>query len=135
MYRQLSRFVETERPECELSQWIFRLWIKPDYSVPPGKSPDRVGTWKKLEEDTYKDLLTGVRINKYPVFVRKIRVRRWWSELGELEKQIETSQDEAGLSAEQLDMLDELFARRTDEEKEQDAKSKEALDMAKMAMM
>ncbi|QPC78916.1 hypothetical protein HYE68_009668 [Fusarium pseudograminearum] len=135
MYRQLGRFVEAEGPECELSQWIFRLWAKPDYSVPIGKSPDRISTWTKLKEDTYKDLLAGVHINKYPVFVRKIRVRRWWSELTELEKQIETSQGEAGLSAEQLDLLDEMLARRTDEEKEQDAKSKEALDMAKMAMM
>lgn len=53
----------------------------------------------------------------------------------ELGKQIETSQGEAGLSAEQLDRLDKMLARRTDEEKEQDARSKEALDMAKMAMM
>jgi hypothetical protein len=50
-----------------------------------------------------------------------------------LEKQIETSQGETGFSAEQLAMLDELLARRTDEE--QDAKFKEALDMAKMAMI
>ncbi|CAF3464373.1 unnamed protein product [Fusarium graminearum] len=135
MYRQLGRFIETEGPECELTQWIFRLWVKPDYSIPAGKSPDRISTWTKLKEDTYKDLLAGVHINKYPVFVRKIRVRRWWFELTELGKQIETSQGEAGLSAEQLDRLDKMLARRTDEEKEQDARSKEALDMAKMAMM
>ncbi|KAM0303722.1 hypothetical protein ACHAPM_003291 [Fusarium culmorum] len=135
MYRQLSRFVETEGPECELTRWIFRLWVKPDYSIPAGKSPDRISTWTKLKEDTYKDLLAGVHINKYPVFVRKIRVRRWWFELTELEEQIETSQGEAGLSAEQLDRLDEMLARRTDEEKEQDARAKEALGMAKIAMM
>ncbi|KAM0232721.1 hypothetical protein ACHAPO_007546 [Fusarium lateritium] len=131
MLRQLSRLVDTEKPECELFQWVFRLWCKPDYSVPPGKSPDRVGTWTKLKEDKYQDLLAGV-INKYPVFVRKIRVRRWWSELGELEKQVKTSQEETEFSAEQLAMLDELLARRTEE---QDAKSKHALSMTNMAMI
>jgi hypothetical protein len=69
MFRQLTRCIETQKTECELSQWVFKLWCKPDYSVPPGKSPDRVGTWNKLKEDTYQDLLAGV-INRYPVFVR-----------------------------------------------------------------
>lgn len=70
IYRQLCRFVEMERQDCELSQWIFRLWTKPDYSVPFGKSPDRVRTWTKLTEDKYQELLAGVRTVKYPVFVR-----------------------------------------------------------------
>ncbi|KAH6965328.1 hypothetical protein EDB82DRAFT_529054 [Fusarium venenatum] len=131
MLRQLSRFVDTGKPECELSQWVFKLWCKPDYSVPAGKSPDKVGTWTRLKENKYQDLLAGV-INKYPVFVRKIRVRRWWSELRELEKQIETSRDETEFSAEQLAMLDKLLARRIEE---QDAKSKEALSMTNMVMI
>jgi hypothetical protein len=70
MHRQLIRFTETEGPDCELSQWIFRLWTKPDYSIPFGKSPDKNSTWTKLKEDTYQELLGGVRIKKYPVFVR-----------------------------------------------------------------
>jgi hypothetical protein len=40
-----------------------------------------------------------------------------------------------GLSIEQLEMVDLLLVCRTDEEREQAAKSKQALDMAKMAML
>lgn len=70
MHRQLDRFVKPSEPDCELSQWIFRLWIKSDYSIPFGKSPDQVRTWTRLKEDKYQELLTGVYAKKYPVFVR-----------------------------------------------------------------
>jgi len=40
-----------------------------------------------------------------------------------------------GLSIEQLEMVDLLLVCRTDEEREQATKSKQALDMAKMAML
>ncbi|CAG7562921.1 unnamed protein product [Fusarium equiseti] len=137
MHRQLDRFVKPSEPDCELSQWIFRLWIKSDYSIPFGKSPDQVRTWTRLKEDKYQELLTGVYAKKYPVFVRpwKIRLRRWWAELEELEKQVEERYGEMGLSIEQLEMVDLLLVCRTDEEREQAAKSKQALDMAKMAML
>jgi hypothetical protein len=54
--------------------------------------------------------------------------------VGELEKQAGEGRCEIGLLVEQLEMVDVMFSRRTDEEKEQDVKSKQALDMAKMAM-
>ncbi|RGP80957.1 hypothetical protein FLONG3_883 [Fusarium longipes] len=133
--RQLVRMVETQGPDCEISQWRFRLSIRPDYSIPVGKSPDRLNTWNKMNGETYQELLGGVRVKKYPVFVRKIRIRRWWPELKEYEKQIETSQGELGLSIEQLGMVDVMLLRRTDEEKEQAAWSKQVLDMAKMALI
>ena len=70
IHRKLDRFVTPSEQDCELSQWIFRLWMKADYSIPFGKSPDRVGTWTRLKEDTYQELLAGLLAKKHPVFVR-----------------------------------------------------------------
>ncbi|KAF9761791.1 hypothetical protein IL306_003694 [Fusarium sp. DS 682] len=133
LYRQLNEYVMAEKPTSERNSWVFKLRLSPTYFIPAGKSPDRINTWTHLKETTYQELLDGARAKKYPVFVRKIRLRRWWSMVEELENQAEVSFGEAGLSSAQLDIVDELLARRTDEERQHAATFKQALEKARLA--
>ncbi|KAF4453097.1 hypothetical protein F53441_4157 [Fusarium austroafricanum] len=135
--RQTDGFTQVEYPKSERSSWIFKLRFYANFTLPPGKGPDEIRTWTQLKQETYGELLDGVRAKKHPVFVRpwKIRLRRVWPTLDELERQAEVTFGETGLLSEQLDVVDELFACRTDEEMQQAARFKQALDRTKFALL
>ncbi|KAH7475336.1 hypothetical protein IWW34DRAFT_396791 [Fusarium oxysporum f. sp. albedinis] len=137
LLRQLHDLVLVEKPESERYSWVFKLRSNSHFYIPAGKLPDRLHTWTQLKETTYQELLQGVRAKKHPVFIRpwKIRLRRWWPEVDDLVNQAEVVFGGAGLSSLQLDIVDELLASRTQEEVQRAAKTKQALDEAKLAIM
>ncbi|KAF5610570.1 uncharacterized protein FSUBG_3186 [Fusarium subglutinans] len=135
LFRQLHELVLAEKPESERYSWVLKLRSSSNFYIPAGKLPDRLSTWTKLNETTYEELLEGVRAKKHPVFIRKVRLRRWWPEVDELMNQAELFFGGAGLSSFQLDIVDELLASRTQEEIQRAAKAKQALDGAKLATM
>ncbi|KAF4950605.1 hypothetical protein FGADI_8085 [Fusarium gaditjirri] len=135
LFRQLHDLVLVEKPESERYSWVFKLRSSSNFYIPAGKLPDRLGTWTQLNETTYKELLEGVRAKKHPVFIRKIRLRRWWPEVDDLVNQAEVVFGGAGLSSLQLDIVDELLTSRNQEEVQRAAEAKQALDKAKLATM
>ncbi|KAI1028049.1 hypothetical protein LB505_002230 [Fusarium chuoi] len=137
LFRQLHELVLAEKPESERYSWVFKLRSNSNFYIPAGKLPDRLSTWTKLNETTYQELLDGVQAKKHPVLIRpwKVRVRRWWAEGDDLMNQAEVFFGGAGLSSFQLDIVDELLASRTQEEVQRAAKTKQALDRAKLATM
>ncbi|KAF5976794.1 hypothetical protein FCOIX_6927 [Fusarium coicis] len=135
LYRQLNDLVLVEKPEGERYTWVFKLRSNSNFCIPAGSLPDRLHTWTKLNETTYQELLEAVRAKKHPVFIRKVRLRRWWPEVDDLMKQAEVFFGETRLASFQLDILDELLTSRTQEEAQRAAKTKQALDRAKLATM
>ncbi|KAF4980884.1 hypothetical protein FZEAL_3206 [Fusarium zealandicum] len=95
-------------PGSERSFWIFRLLHTTRYTVPAGKAPGEVKTWKKLKESTFDELLDGVRAGKHPAVVRV-------DELGEL---LPSTHGEPELSSDQLGIVDAMLARQSEQERE-----------------
>ncbi|KAJ4264930.1 hypothetical protein NW762_005173 [Fusarium torreyae] len=128
---QVDKFGEIEAPGSEKSSWIFQLRFHAKYSIPFGKSPDAVRTWSQLKEATFQGLLEGIRAKKHPVFVRKIRLRRMWPEVEEMEKQLQPTYGLPELSQEQLEIVDAMLAGQTDEEKQHGAMLTRAVEIEK----
>ncbi|KAF4962867.1 hypothetical protein FSARC_9080 [Fusarium sarcochroum] len=128
---QVDKFGEIEAAGSEKFSWIFQLRVHTKYSIPFGKSPDAVHTWSQLKEANFQGLLDGIRAKKHPVFVRKIRLRRMWPQVDEMEKQLQPTYGLPELSQEQLDIVDAMLAGQTDEEKQQGAMLTRALEIEK----
>ncbi|KAF7551638.1 hypothetical protein G7Z17_g4887 [Cylindrodendrum hubeiense] len=110
-------------PEREGAAWVFKLHVRENYTVPPGKGPGRLSSWTELkDEDSYRALKEGVRAGKHPVAIRswKVQLRRMWPRVDELEYYLLPAMlGEPELTSEQLVVLDSLLAEQTDEAREQ----------------
>ncbi|CAM1503001.1 Fc.00g077770.m01.CDS01 [Cosmosporella sp. VM-42] len=106
----------------ERSAWNFKLFAKEDYKLPPGKGPGKPGPgggWIEIkDQEAVKAMEDGVRAGRHPVVVRKVRLRRMWPGVDELEKYLLPAGGEPELTEEQLKILDNLLEGQTEEQRE-----------------
>ncbi|KAF5568346.1 hypothetical protein FNAPI_216 [Fusarium napiforme] len=91
--------------------------------------------WQRGDEAQRKKAKGLYRQLNELVLVEKPEGERWWPEVDDLMNQAEVHFGETGLASFQLDIVDELLASRTQEEVQRVAKTKQALDRAKLATM
>ncbi|KAF5017921.1 hypothetical protein F66182_10126 [Fusarium sp. NRRL 66182] len=103
------KFGEVEGAASERSCWIFKLRIGANPAIPAGRLPDEVKGWTRLNERNFQDLIGGFHAGKHPVFIRKVRLRRMWPDIDELERQLK-SFDEPELA-----MMNAVLTRQPDQ--------------------
>ncbi|KAF5681100.1 hypothetical protein FHETE_131 [Fusarium heterosporum] len=132
---KLNNMKDAQDPRSERGLWCFKLRSVTIDAQHLRKKLDGPRSWKELDETTYQWFIDGVRQGKHPVFARKVHLHSLWPKINTIEEKIEAVRGGSELSSAQLDIVDELLARRTDEEREQAARYSEALKMAKLASL
>ncbi|KAI8715418.1 hypothetical protein NCS52_01049400 [Fusarium sp. LHS14.1] len=116
----------------EMDTWVFKLNHNVNYYIRPAQGPADIRRWKGLKEATFDEFVQGVRAGKHPVVVRpwKVRLRRMWPDIDELDDGLppDTAPGEPELSLEQLELVDELLAKHSDEERQQGRRFIQALE-------
>ncbi|KAM0341140.1 hypothetical protein ACHAPU_010155 [Fusarium lateritium] len=133
--KMLENMKDAQDPRSERVLWGFKLRGVTIDAQHLGKKLDGPRSWKELNETTYQGFINGVRQGKHAVLARKVQIHSLWPKITTIEEQIEAVRGGPELSSAQLDIVDELLARRTDEEREQAARYSEALKMAKLATL
>ncbi|KAM0436025.1 hypothetical protein ACHAPT_002917 [Fusarium lateritium] len=121
----------------EMESWVFKLNHNANYNIRPAQGPANIRQWKGLKEETFGEFVQGVCAGKHPVVVRpwKIRLRRMWPEVDDLEEQLPPpATGEPELSLEQLEVVDGLLAKHTDQERQQGRRLMQALDRVRQPL-